>query len=77
MKTVRERIVDALRDHPEGLSESALAKEVDANRGVVHKACDFLEDDGQIHREWRGELGTADYARIHRLVDFGDGRSAE
>jgi hypothetical protein len=66
-KTVRERIVDVLRDHPEGLSESSLAKLVDANRGVVHKAAGALEADGKITIQMQGELGRGTLARIHQL----------
>lgn len=77
MKTVRERIVEVLQEWPDGLSESSLAKKVDANRGVVHKAAAALEADGVITIQLQGELGRGTQARMHQLIDYGDGRSSE
>lgn len=67
MATVKERVLEVLGDHPDGLSENALTREVAANRGVVHKACMALEGEGRITIEKQGELGRSDYRHVHRL----------
>lgn len=71
MATVKERVLEVLTDHPDGLSENALTREVSANRGVVHKACAALEGEGRIVIEKQGELGHPNYRHVHRLAEGG------
>lgn len=47
-QTARERVLEILADHPEGLSKKALREKLDANSGVYRRLLDKMEDNHEI-----------------------------
>lgn len=67
--TARDRIIEALRQHPEGLSRRQLHQEVACNLGILRQQVASLESTGVITiTEEDREYGPT---RVHRLNPVG------
>lgn len=65
--TARERALQALRDHPDGLSKSELRKEIGGNAGAFRRLIQSMIDREEIivHEEHRPTCGLT---KVHRLA---------
>jgi len=66
-KTARERALDALREHPEGLSKSELRKEIGGNAGAFRRLIQSMIDKDEITvtEEHRPTCGLT---KVHRIA---------
>lgn len=68
MTTARERVLEALRENPEGLSKSELRKTVGGNAGAFRRLIQSMEDRDEIvvTEEHRPTCGLT---KVHRIAE--------